>query len=225
MLGLTMLLVAGVAHASMDYARNVHAPPYVQSREAFTHVKTYLSESLPPNTKDIYDPVSRKHFSFGILADVVAALVVANRSDPNYHPLLVLDEHVPYAWRNYREVALKTQSLLNEAAGKIRLVEDLINNLCDADSVAQCNSKVQNKVEGNPYVYKLPAELLLLLGKVSTSVRSLAPELNSVTTKRTEIPYLINQVQTAETEAFITDLENAYKKMRQLQFRRFNPII
>ncbi|XP_045760677.1 uncharacterized protein LOC123864357 [Maniola jurtina] len=224
MFGFTILLVAGVVHANIDNAKDVYAPPYVQSREAFTYVKTYLSQSLTPNTKDIYDPASRQPFSFGILADVVGALVTANRSAPSYHPLLVLDKRVPYAWRNYMEIATNAQSLLNEASVKIRLVEDLIDNMCDADSVTQCNAKVQNKVDGNPYAYKGPAEILLLLGKVSVSLRSLEPELNSVTADRNEIPYLINNVQSEETAALINDLENAYDKITQLQFRMYSPM-
>ncbi|CAH2239650.1 jg20586 [Pararge aegeria aegeria] len=220
MFGLAILLAAGATLAS-----GLANTPYVQSREAFTHARTLISEYLAPQDGDMHDPEARKHFSFGILAGVTAGLVTANRTDPAYNPLLVLDKTFPHAWRNYKQISQRGQTLLNEASAKINLIEDLIDNLCDAESVEQCNIKVNAKVQRNPHAYKLPADLLLLLGSVSDAIRDLEPTINTVTKGRTEIPYLIDNVQTSEFRTLVEDLADTYHKMRELHFRRYNPHI
>ncbi|XP_023948712.1 uncharacterized protein LOC112053507 [Bicyclus anynana] len=212
-----LLLAAGAAHA-----QGLILPDYVQSREAYTHIRLYISENLPPQHTNDYDPKASKYYSFSILAGVTAAQAVANRTAPDYDPLLVLDHNVPLAWRNYNKIAQSAQALLNEASAKISMIEEMID-LCGPVSPQQCNAEVQAKVIQNPFAYQQPADLLLLLGTFSKELRSSEPVVDIVTQERSEIPFLINNVHDPKYKTLVEDLDNAYRKMREVQFRRYNP--
>lgn len=93
--------------------------------------------------------------------------------------------------------------------------------MCDSEGVEQCNALVESKVQGNPHAYSLSAELLLALGKASRTLRGLENTLESVASGRKEIPYLITNVNTHQSDTLVNELRKAYEIMRRLQFRRF----